>query len=60
MVVVGGDVHHIAGTEVERLGHMGGEVDAAIGMERDVSASRGGYDGACHGQVLHLKVTVVM
>ena len=60
VLVVFSDVHHVARMEVEHFGHMGGEVDAAVGMECDVSSSRGGDDGVCHRLVLHLKVTVVI
>ena len=44
-----GDVDDIAGTERERFGHIGSEVDAPVGVESDVATAGDGDDLRGHG-----------
>ena len=58
VLVLLGDVHHVAGLELECLCHVCREVDAPVGVEGDVCPSRGVDEWSCHLAALHLKVTV--
>ena len=59
-VVGGGDVEHVAPLQVQGACHMGGDVDAPVGVEGDVALPGVGDELVYHRRVLHLKVTVVI